>query len=158
VAPRRLSAVTGLPVIDHSGIDRFATLDTVVGTMPDDVEAAKAAFSRLSADQQTLVGLCLRAIVDGPYVPDSEFQTVMGVTREEAAAVASAWPDPAAARFTFVAVSNTLNNFLGYPHKRWPELSEFIGADSRQLVAAPGAWRGVALPADPGRRYFESLE
>lgn len=126
--------------------------------MPNDVEKAKAAFSRLSADQQTLVGLCLRAIVDGPYIPDWEFQTIMGVTREETAAVSAAWPDPTGAPFTFVAVSNTLNNFVGYPHKRWPELSEYIGRDGKQVVAALGAWRGVELSADPGLAYFESLE
>lgn len=126
--------------------------------MPDDVGKAKAAFSRLSADQRTLIGLCLRAIVHGAYVPDWEFQTIMGVTREETAEVASAWPDPTGAPFTFVAVSNTLTNLAGYPHKRWPELAEYIGGDGGSVVAALVAWRGVELPADPGSAYFESLE
>jgi hypothetical protein len=125
---------------------------------PNDVDRAKEAFDRLSPGQQGVVGLCLTAIIEGPYVPDWEFQTIMGVAREETAAVASAWPDPTRAPFTFIAVSNTLTNLLGYPHKRWPELSEFIGADSRQLVATLKAWRGVELSADPGLAYFESLE
>ena len=103
--------------------------------------------------------MCLRAIVDGPYISDDdEFQTVMGVTRKQTAAVAASWPDPTGAPFTFVAVSNTLNNLLGYPHKRWRELSKFIGADSTPVVAALGQWRGQKLPTNPGLRYFESLE
>ena len=126
--------------------------------MPDDVPRARAAFERLSDEQRTLVGMCLREIVEGPYLPDWEFQTVMGVTREETAAVAAAWPDPAGAPFTFVAVSNTLNTFLGYPHKRWPELADRIDADSRPVVAALARWRGEDLPDDPGLRYFNSME
>ena len=125
--------------------------------MEDDIARTEAAFERLSDDERALVGLCLRAIVDGPYVPEWEFQTVMCVTREEAAAVADSWPDPTGAPFTFVTVSNTLNNLLEYPHNRWAELSEYLNADSRPLIAALARWRGEDLPA-PGLRYFESLE
>jgi hypothetical protein len=122
--------------------------------MPNDGERAQAAVDRLSDAQRILVGACLRAIVDGPYVADDgEFQTIMGVTRPQTAAVASTWPD-----FVFVAVSNTLNNLLGYPHKRWPQLSEEIGADSRRVEAALATWRGQDLNNDPGLRYFEPLE
>lgn len=127
--------------------------------MPNDVGWAKAAFDRLSEEQRALVGSCLRAIVDGPYINgDDEFQTVMGVTREEAAAVAAAWPDPTGAPFTFVAVSNTLNNLCGYPHKRWPELSEQIGVGSEPVVAALASWRGQHTPDDPGLRHFYWME
>lgn len=125
----------------------------------DDVERATSAFDRLSDDQQALVGLCLRAVVDGPYISDDgEFQTVMGVTRAQTAAVAAAWPDPTGAPYTFVAVNNALNNLLGYPHKHWPELSEYLGADSGPVVAALARWRGRNLPEDAGMRYFGSLE
>jgi len=126
--------------------------------MENDAARAEAGFERLSDDQRALIGLCLRAVVDGPYIPDWEFQTVMCVTREEAAAVADSWPDPTGAPVTFVTVNNTLNNLLGYPHKRWPELSEYLDADSRPLVAALARWRGRDLPDDPGLRYFESRE
>ena len=67
------------------------------------------------------------------------------------------WPFPGAP-FTFVAVSNTLNTFLGYPHKRWPELADRIDADSRPVVAALARWSGEDLPDDPGLRYFNSME
>ena len=127
--------------------------------MEHNVERAEAAFERISDDQIALIGRCLRAIVEGPYIDDDyEFQTVIGVTRDEAATVAASWPDPTGAPYTFVVVSNTLNNLLGYPHKRWPELSEYLGADSRPLVAALAQGRGQDLSDDPGMRYFESLE
>ncbi len=125
----------------------------------DDVARARSAFDRLSEEQRTLVGLCLHAVVDGPFISsDAEFQTVMGVTRKEVAAVAASWPDPAGAPLTFVAVNGTLNNLLGYPHERWPALYERIGVDSRPVVAALAQWRGHELPGSPGRRYFESME
>jgi hypothetical protein len=51
-----------------------------------------------------------------------------------------------------------LNNFCGYPHKRWHELSEQIGAGSEQVLAALARWRGQDPPADPRLRYFNWLE
>jgi hypothetical protein len=66
----------------------------------------------------------------------------MGVTRAEAATVASAWPDPTGAPFVVVVVNDALNILLGYTRKRCPELSNEIGTDSRPVVTALAAWRG----------------
>lgn len=56
----------------------------------------KRAVTRLSPEQQRLVAACLDAVVRGPYIDDDGFHAVMGVSRDQAAAVAASWPEPAA--------------------------------------------------------------
>lgn len=108
----------------------------------DEPPRALEAFGRLSEQQRKLIGLCLHEVVDGPYLPDWEFSTLMGLERAEVVAVAVAWPDPGGAPFTFRAVNNTLNNLLGYPHNHWPQLAERVGADRSCLIEALARWRG----------------
>ncbi len=103
--------------------------------MMDDEEATltQAAIARLSASQLDLVGLCLRAIVDGPYLSnDDEFHTVMGATRAEAAKISGSWSQVANESRVYMVVNNALNNLLGYPHGRWTELETFLGADEQR--------------------------
>lgn len=100
------------------------------------------ALQRLTPRQRDLIGLSLRAIIDGPYIEDWEFHAVMGVPREEAREVLASWPESASHGRTFVTVNNALNNLLGYPHNQWRELSAFIGADQAEVDAALATWRG----------------
>lgn len=123
-------------------------------TKTDDTTTRQAVERLMGVEQRQLVGLCLRAMVEGPYVPEWEFQTIMGVERAEAAEVAESWPEPASNGKTFVTVNNTLNNFLGYPHGRWGELSQYIGADQQQVADALMAWRG---PDRSTKTYFEAM-
>lgn len=118
------------------------------------------AADRLTDAQRELIGRCLRAFVDGPYVSnDNEFHTVMGVWRKEASAVAAEWPEPASNGYTFVTVNNTLNNLLGYPHGHWNELSDTTGADPQQLDAALARWRGeeVGEAENKGLQHFNRM-
>ncbi|MEM9033827.1 MAG: hypothetical protein AAGD18_04465 [Actinomycetota bacterium] len=71
-----------------------------------------------------LLGSCLRLAVDGPYFPDWEFATLMGMSREEMRALADAWPsdpqsgeveEPLSAEQEAAGVS-AANNLNGYPH------------------------------------------
>jgi len=108
----------------------------------DDLDRMKQAVSRLAPEQERLVAACLDAIVQGPYVDDDdEFHAVMGVSRDEAAVVAAAWPKPAADVSSFLTVSNALNNLLGYPHRQWRALSRSIGAGEREVAEALVVWR-----------------
>lgn len=53
---------------------------------------------------------CLRAAVEGPFFPDWEFHTLMGVSREEARTVLEAWPVQTVEPDVFsCAVLNSLN-------------------------------------------------
>jgi hypothetical protein len=124
----------------------------------EDAQQVKSAVGRLSLEQRRLVAACLSAIVRGPYVDDDdEFRAVMGVTREEAAAVADSWPEPAGHGYSFVTVNNALNNLLGYPHRQWRELSRFIGADEGAVAQALMAWREDDRRESGGKAYFDAL-
>jgi hypothetical protein len=118
----------------------------------------REAVARLSADQQALVAKCLAAVVGGPYIDnDDEFDTVMGVSREDAAETLAAWPAAAAHGMSFVAVNNALNNLLGYPHGLWHKLVHEIGASKSDVVYALMAWRGDDHRADGGQGYYDAF-
>ena len=96
----------------------------------------------------------MHATVQGPFFPDWEFPTLFGLERDEVAEVLSRWPDVDDAReIDRVAINNSLNNLLGYPHKcerQWPE---FIDAPPAKVADVFAKWRGDS----PGS-YFEALE
>jgi hypothetical protein len=121
-------------------------------------ERVREAVARLSSEQRRLVAACLDAVVRGPYIDDDdEFATVMGVSRREAADVAAAWPQPARTGDSFLAVGNALNNLLGYPHRRWPELSREIGAGEQEVAQALMRWRDQDHRQAGGQGYFDAL-
>jgi hypothetical protein len=72
---------------------------------------------QLNDQENAVVGQCLRAAVEGPFIPDWEFQTLIGLSREEVRQVAAAWPPQEAAdEVVLNTVVGVLNNLLGYPH------------------------------------------
>jgi hypothetical protein len=102
-----------------------------------------AAVLRSVADEDVSVILdCLGAAVEGPFFPDWEFRTLMGVSRAEVAEVLHRWPDGPDAQTQDLAVNNVLNMLLGYPHGRddlWPD---FIAADRDEVRSVLERWRG----------------
>lgn len=76
-------------------------------------------IDRLSSTDIHLVQECLNAAVDGPFFPDWEFHILMGLERDDVRQVASEWPATLNADTRDLAVTNVLNNLLGYPHKKW---------------------------------------
>ena len=80
----------------------------------------------------------------------------MGVTREETAAVHAAWPSPNPGGNTFLAVNNTLNNLLGYPHREWEELSRYAGTNPEEIAATLARWRDVDHADPSAGGYFDS--
>ena len=80
---------------------------------------------------------CLRAAVEGPFFTDREFQTLIGVERDEVRTVYEAWPRQTVDTMTFCcAVVNSLNNLTGYPHGMEAVWSEYIsvGSDEVRMV------------------------
>ncbi len=79
----------------------------------------------LSKTDAVTIGQCLRAAADGPFFPDWEFQTLFGLSRDDVRCVAEAWPRvDLSSEVVKLAVNNSLNNLLGYPHGEsvaWPE-------------------------------------
>lgn len=74
-------------------------------------------LKNLTAEDHSLVGACLNSAANGPFFPDWEFQTLFGVEPAVVRNVAVQWPkvDPSDEDVE-LAVVNSLNNLLGYPH------------------------------------------
>lgn len=70
----------------------------------------------LSDEEMSIVDQCLRAAVDGPFFPEWEFETLIGVTREELKDLAADWRSHRVSEQTSDAVVSVLNNLVGYPH------------------------------------------
>jgi hypothetical protein len=76
-------------------------------------------FERLTKRESDVVGEALRAAADGPFFPDWEFETLFGLPREQVRRVADEWPIPTAPPEEVVmAVNNSLNWLLSYPHQK----------------------------------------
>jgi len=75
----------------------------------------------------------LTAAVTGPFFPDWEFATLFGLDRDEVRAVLAAWPETDDPTAQLTAVTNALNNLLGYPHgldRRW---GDYLSVDRNRL-------------------------
>ena len=81
----------------------------------------------LNDEEVTIVGQCLNAAVEGPFLPDREFQTLVGCSRAEVQQLAMSWPllgvDERSVEDTVVGV---LNNLVGYPHGEESAWASFI--------------------------------
>ena len=88
----------------------------------------------LSDLDKGIVGQALRAAANGPFFPDWEFHTLFGLERDRVREIADAWPKQVAPPEEMtVAVNNSLNNLLGYPHGIDAEWSHWISVDPNQL-------------------------
>lgn len=124
----------------------------------DDVERVTDAVSRLTAEQQRLIGACLEAVIHGPYLDDDdEFHALMGVSRDEADEVSASWPVPAVSGLSFLTVNNALNNLLGYPHGQWRQLKRDIHGDEEDVAQALMTWRDEDHRDGSGKGYFDAL-
>jgi hypothetical protein len=95
----------------------------------------------LSKRDESVILAALRAALDGPFFPEWEFQTLMGISRDEMRAVLAAWPDRSS-QTAFLAVNNALNNIWGYPHEHleaWVRVSDAPRDEVREVL---DRWKG----------------
>jgi hypothetical protein len=89
-------------------------------------------LEQFSEREKEIVGEILRAAVEGPFFPEWEFHTLFGLEREEIRRIANDWPTPTEApENILVAVNNSFNNLLGYPHGQEASWSDWISVDQR---------------------------
>jgi len=87
--------------------------------------------------------------VTGPYFPDWEFSTLIGLSREEVAEVLAAWPEATVttssesdpARVQESAVHGVLVDLLGYPHGEWDLLSSELCVSEPEFRALFDRWK-----------------
>lgn len=110
-----------------------------------------------SEDQRTIRD-CLRAAVDGPFFPDWEFQTLIGLERDDVAAVVAEWPESSRPDNQALAVNNVLTNLLSYAHGTSRETwHRFIGAAPREVAEVLARWRGEEGQNPSAENYFKRL-
>ena len=100
-------------------------------------------LAELTNQEREIVHRCLRVAADDPaFFPDWEFHTLFGVTRPEFVALVDQWPAlDESSEDVRAAISNAMNNLLGYPHgqeKRWSSLFEFSTDDLLRVFAKWG--------------------
>ena len=91
-------------------------------------------LENLSPDKQEIIRQCLRAAVEGPFFPEWEFHSLIGLEREEVRGILREWPRPSAPNSDVqLAVNNAMNNLLGYPHGEWEVWGEWISISPEAL-------------------------
>src|SRR5580700_10830682 len=84
-------------------------------------------LKKLSQRESKVIGEILRAAADGPFFPDWEFHTLFGLSREQVRGIADEWPLPITAPdIVVLAINNSINNLLAYPHKKHELWSDWI--------------------------------
>jgi hypothetical protein len=114
-------------------------------------------LERFSARDVEVVRECLTAAVQGPFFPEWEFHTLMGLERTEVADLLEAWPDSRGSEEQDLAVNNVLNNLLGYPHDEWRAWKNYISAQPAEVASVLTRWRGDEEFDPEARGYFDRL-
>ena len=111
------------------------------------------ALTDLDAREREVVLQCLCAAAAGPFFPDWEFRTLFGIDRSDVQAIVDAWPDVDEERETVsLAINNSMNNLLGYPHGRAEEWAKYISVPTNEVRRIFDKWRGQQRS-----NYFEGL-
>jgi hypothetical protein len=111
-------------------------------------------LARLSQREVAIVRECLVAAIQGPFFPDWEFQTLIGLEREEVQTVLAHWPASPQSEAQLIAVTNVLSNLLSYPHGEWDVWSRYISADPQEVATLLERWSGFDATTDVARNYF----
>ncbi len=103
----------------------------------------------LTERESEVIRAVLQAAVDGPFFPDWEFATLMGVERWETRAVPEAWPDFKDTKDNRRAIHSSVVNLLGYPHGEWDAWKGFSDAGEAEVKDTFGRWRHEANVGSP---------
>lgn len=100
---------------------------------------------------------CLWATVDGPFFDDWEFHTLLGFERDEIRRIVETWPEWDDVDVLAVAINNSLNNLLRYPHGRWDAWHDYITPTPAEVACAFERFRDANLFDGGAKGYFDSL-
>jgi len=112
------------------------------------------ALSDLRPAEMDVLHRCMKATAqDAALYPDWEFPTIFGLNRAEFIKILGAWPELDEAQLDVqLAIQNSLNNLLGYPHQYHDDWDKHFGFSKAELIQVFKKWRG-ALPES----YFDGL-
>jgi hypothetical protein len=119
-------------------------------------------MSELSNEEIKVVQECLKAAAYGPFFIDKdskfgpfwEIHSIFGLTMEELRAIADNFPNvDMNAEDVKLAINNSFNNLLGYPHGCSEETwSKYISVTKKELYRLFAKWRN-----DKSQNYFEGM-
>ncbi|MCG3117030.1 MAG: hypothetical protein LLH30_15240 [Candidatus Manganitrophus sp. SA1] len=104
-------------------------------------------LGNLNEDEKVVVFECLKCVASGKVIlHDWEFPTIMGIELQELLAVVNKWPDvDDSQEAVFLAINNSMNNLLGYPHGRHSTWDEYIPVPQAEIARVFGKWRDTPI-------------
>lgn len=106
---------------------------------------------KLSPHEIEIIGKAIYAWVEGPFIDDWEFPIVCSLERHEMALIAQSWPGNQHEVSAKFAVSYTMNNLIGYPHRKDEEMKKRIGATREELQTIFAKWRRLNVDPTTGK-------
>jgi hypothetical protein len=95
----------------------------------------------LTERDRQIIGECLDAFANGPFVPDWELPAVCGYERGDLVKLAAIYPNEEDSEDMFYAINGAMNNLTGYPHRKEEELAKRVSASLEEIEAVYGKWR-----------------
>lgn len=86
---------------------------------------------------------CMQCIADGKIIKhDVEFETIMGIDVNELNAILEEWPAVNESDHKVqAAISNSMNNLLGYTHGKLDGWEEYMGSSRDEVSRVFKKWR-----------------
>jgi hypothetical protein len=109
------------------------------------------------AQDADVISQCLWAVVNGPFFPDWEFHTLFGLERDEIRRIAQAWPEWDDEEQLALAVNNSLNNLLGYPHGRRDAWHDYITFTPVEVARVFARFRNANVFDGGAKGYFDRM-
>lgn len=115
----------------------------------------KMPLSQLTDEEKSVVFECLKCVATGKVIlHDWEFQTIMGIEAQELLAIVKKISDIDDSDETAnLAINNSINNLLGYPHGKHSKWNEFISVPESEVARVFAKWRG-----EPVSGYFDGIK
>ena len=113
-----------------------------------DLKVNNSRIQYLNAAERNLVRHAMQVLAWGPFIRDSEFQTVIGVERSELLRMVDAWPEAVVSsqaehdpvRLQEIATSGVLYNLQEFPHREQDRLWTELGFSRKELNVLIQRW------------------
>jgi len=96
----------------------------------------------MTAKQSIIIHECLNAVVNGPFIPASEFHALFGLDILEVKNILDKWPDvDFDSQDVKIAINNAFTNLPGYPIDQPDKWQDFISVPKETVEKTFLEWR-----------------